>query len=156
MKSLHLAGAVALCAVLVFTGCAKKTGQSTDTPTTTAVATTAPIVTLAGGYIVIPVYPGATLSTNDERTAGYDFGPLVAVKIYSTKDDAKRVADWYKAHLPSSWDASVTRGNGKTVGTFSEERKDGGIQSVIAETWNNGTTRIQIATNHNKAPRGSR
>jgi hypothetical protein len=150
MKALHLAGAVMLCAALAFTGCANKTEQSTDT--STIAATTAPIVKLAGGYIVIPVYPGATVSTND-RTAGYDFGPLVAVKVYSTKDDAKRVADWYTAHLPASWETSVQRNKDTIVGTFSEERKDGGIQSVIVETWDHGTTRIQIATNRNGPPR---
>ncbi len=152
MKAVHLARALALCAALAFAGCANKTAQSTDTSSTTTAATTVPIVKLAGGYIVIPVYPGATVTTND-RTAAYDFGPLVALKIYSTKDDAKRVADWYKAHLPASWDALVERGKGTTVGTFSEERKDGGIQSVIVETWDHGTTRIQIATNRNKQPR---
>jgi hypothetical protein len=148
MKSFHLAGAAALCAALAFTGCAKETGQST--PAADSAATTAPVVAAGpGGYIVIPVYPGAT-ARKDDADAMNRYGPSVAVTIYSSKDDSRRVADWYFAHLPSSWRTSVARSDGKTRGGFSEEHKNGGYQSVIVESRPDRTTQIEIATKHGK------
>jgi hypothetical protein len=148
VKPLPLAAAVSLCAALAFTGCAKKTDQSTGASTATP-ATTSPVVTLTGGYIVIPVYPGATSRKDDEYVRNR-YGPSAVVKLYSTKDDPGRVADWYVAHLPSSWLTSVYRNHGKTEGNFQEKRKDGGLQSVIVESQHLGTTLIEIATEHGK------
>ncbi len=175
MKSFHLAGAVALCAALLFTGCAKKTtDQSTATSSTdtNAVATTAPadastapVVTATAaaggtsvssssgngasdGYIDIPVYPGAT-SAKDEGMSVSGNGSSVTMKVYSSKDDSKTVAEWYKGHLPSSWQNSVITAGGKTVGTFVDEHKDGD-QSIIVANQDDGTTRIQLTTKHGK------
>jgi hypothetical protein len=144
MKPFHLAGAAALCAAFAFAGCANKTDQSTGTPTTAPVAPAGP-----GGYIVIPVYPGAT-SRNNDADAMNLYGPSVAAKIYSSKADSGRVADWYFAHLPLSWSTSIWRSHGKTEGTFSEEHKNGGLQSVIVRSQPGGTTRIEIATKRGK------
>jgi hypothetical protein len=184
MKSFHLAGAAALCAALLFTGCAKKTsdqatsGSSTTDTTTQAGATpaadaaattapTAPVVTATAaagdtsvssssgngastGFIDVPVYPGAT-SGKDEGMAVSGNGGSVAMKFYATKDDPKRVADWYKAHLPPSWQSSIISAGGTTMGTFVDEHKDGsGDQTVIVAKQDDGTTRIQIATKHGK------
>ncbi len=144
MNPFHLAGGAALCAAFAFTGCANKTGRSTGTPTTAPAASAAP-----GGYIVIPVYPGAT-SRKDDAAVMNGYGPSFAVKIYSSKAESGRISDWYFAHLPLSWRTSIWRAHGKTEGRFSEEHKNGGIQSVIVQTQPDGTSQIEIATKHGK------
>ena len=141
MKSLHLAGAAALCAALLFTGCTKKTtdqttsGSSTTDTTTQAAAPTpaaggaattassAPVVTATAaaggtsvssssgngasdGYIDIPVYPGATEGTDQALSASGN-GTSVTMHVYTTKDDARKVSEWYKSHLPASWKNSI-------------------------------------------------
>ncbi len=53
-----------------------------------------------GGYIDLPVYPGATESKEGAMSVSTNTGS-VAIKVYATKDDTKKVADWYKAHLPA-------------------------------------------------------
>jgi hypothetical protein len=191
MKSLHLAGAAALCAALLFTGCAKKTdqttsGSATDTTTqggatpageanvTSAPATdvssapaasTAPVVTATAaaggtsvssssgngasdGYIDIPVYPGAVEGKDQALTASGN-GTSVTMNVYTTKDDAKKVSEWYKSHLPASWKNSIITVGGKTGGTFVDEHADGD-QSVIVANTDETTTRIQTTTKHGK------
>ncbi|HYW52579.1 MAG TPA: hypothetical protein VE826_01350 [Dongiaceae bacterium] len=190
MKSLHLAGAAVMCAALLFTGCAKKTDQSTSATDTTTqagaspaadaaaattgpatdtssapAASTTPVVTataVAGatsvnsssgngastGYIDIPVYPGATESTDQALTASGN-GTSVTMHVYTTKDDAKKVSEWYKSHLPASWKSSIITMGGKTGGTFVDEHKDGD-QSVIVANTDETTTRIQATTKHGK------
>jgi hypothetical protein len=73
----------------------------------------------------------------------------VVMKAYTTKDDAKTVADWYKSRLPSTWKGGVLTAGSKTVGTFSNEMSDGD-QSVIVASQDDGTTRIQLTTKHGK------
>ena len=182
MKSLPLAGAVVLCAAVLFTGCAKKTtdqttsGSSTTDATTqsaaatpasdaaAAPATTAPGTTTAsaggtsvssssgngssGAYIDIPVYPGAVEDTAQAITASGN-GTSVAMKVYNSKDDAKRVSEWYKSHLPASWKNSIITVGGKTGGTFADEHADGD-QTVMVTSQDDGSSRIQIATKHGK------
>jgi hypothetical protein len=191
MKSLHLAGAAVLCSALLFTGCAKKTDQSTsgsttDTTTqagatpageatvTTAPATdtssapaasSAPVVTATAaaggtsvssssgngasdGYIDIPVYPGAAENKDQALTAG-DNATSVTMHVYTTKDDPKKVSEWYKSHLPAAWKNSIITVGGKTAGTFVDEHKDGD-QSVIVANTDETTTRIQATTKHGK------
>ncbi|HEY0381603.1 MAG TPA: hypothetical protein VGC72_05340 [Candidatus Elarobacter sp.] len=193
MKSLHLAGAVALCGALLFTGCAKKSDQSTSTTTDTtqtaattapaadAAATTAPagdastapaagasaapVVTAtaaaggtsvssssgngtSSGYIDIPVYPGASEGMDQELNASGN-GTSVTMKVFTSKDDAKKVAEWYKSHLPASWKNSIMTVGGKTAGTFVDEHADGD-QSVLVTNQDDGTSRIQLTTKHGK------
>lgn len=196
MKSLHLAGAVAICAALLFTGCAKKTtdqttaGSSTTDTTTqaagaspaadtaataapatdtssapTAVASSAPVVTATAaaggtsvssssgngastGYIDIPVYPGAVEGKDQALTAS-NGGTSVTMHVYTTKDDARKVSEWYKSHLPASWKNSIITVGGKTGGTFVDEHPDGD-QSVIVANMDETTTRIQLTTKHGK------
>jgi hypothetical protein len=186
MKSLPLAGAVALCAALLFTGCAKKTtDQSSATSTTdttqaagatpaagaaattvpAADASSAPVVTATAaaggtsvssssgngastGYIDIPVYPGATEGTDQAITASGN-GTSVTMRVYTTKDDAKKVSEWYKSHLPASWKNSIITVGGKTGGTFVDEHADGD-QSVIVANVDETSTRIQLTTKHGK------
>ncbi|MDQ6942799.1 MAG: hypothetical protein M3169_09860 [Candidatus Eremiobacteraeota bacterium] len=183
MKSLHLAGAAVLCAALLFTGCAKKTDQSTSstdtttqagaTPAADAAATTAPasdastapIVTATGsaggtsvssssgngastGYIDIPVYPDAA-EGKDQALSASGNGTSVTMHVYTTKDDARKVSEWYKSHLPASWKSSIITVGGKTGGTFVDEHADGD-QSVIVANTDETTTRIQLTTKHGK------
>jgi len=176
MKLLQLAGAAALCGALLLTACAKKTTDQSTTSSTTdasqaaataaadAAATTAPAdasattaVTsmssssgngVAGDYIDLPVYPGAS-EAKDQGMAVSSNGTSLAMKVYTTKDDTKRVADWYKSHLPSGWKDGIITAGGKTVGTFSNEHADGD-QSVIIANQDDTTTRIQLTTKHGK------
>jgi hypothetical protein len=188
MKSLHLAGAAVLCGALLFTGCAKKTDQSTATDTTTQAgaspaadaaataapatdtssapaASTAPVVTATAaaggtsvssssgngastGYIDIPVYPGASEGKDQALSASAN-GTSVTMHVYTTKDDARKVSEWYKSHLPASWKSSIITVGGKTGGTFVDEHTDGD-QSVIVANMDETTTRIQATTKHGK------
>jgi hypothetical protein len=186
-SSLRLAGAIALCAALLMTACAKKTDQTTtvDTSQSSATsATTAPdaanspaasataaatIATSApaadattavtattsngtagagGGYIDLPVYPGASETKEGAMSMSTNTGSFV-VKIYTTKDDTKKVADWYKGHLPAAFKGGVLTAGDKTVGTFADEHTDGD-QSVIVAGQDDHTTRIQLSTKHGK------
>jgi|ERR1700736_6994381 len=131
--------------------------------TAPADATPAPVVTVssevttsssssgngtASGYIDLPVYPGATELKDQGMTASAN-GTSVAMKVYTTKDDTKRVAEWYKSHLPGGWKNGILTAGGKTVGTFSNEHPDGD-QSVIVANADDTTTRIQLTTKHGK------
>lgn len=102
----------------------------------------------SGAYIDLPVYPNATEMKDQDMSASSNTGSLV-MKAYTTKDDAKTVADWYKSHLPSAWKGGVLTAGSKTVGTFSNEESDGD-QSVIVASQDDGTTRIQLTTKHGK------
>ena len=195
-RSLRLTGAVALCAALLLSACAKKTTDqttttSTDTTqsgtastapdagtsaapdasasaapdagaspaaaapsadTTTAATTTTTSTSngaaSGGGYIDLPVYPGATESKDQSMAMSANTGS-VTIKVYASKDGAKNVADWYKAHLPAEFKGGVLTSGEKTVGTFSEEHADGD-QSVVVADQDGGGTRIQLATKHGK------
>jgi hypothetical protein len=103
----------------------------------------------ARSAIDLPVYPGATEEGDKglEMSAGTT---MVKMQIFKTKTDSKTVIDWYKAHLPSSWQNFVISNEGKTVGTFSSEsangtRPVGADQSVIV-TSESGVTQIQLTT----------
>ena len=85
----------------------------------------------------------------DQAISSSSNGSSVTMKIYSSKDDSKKVSEWYKSHLPSSWKNGILTAGGKTVGTFSDEHTDGD-QSVIVANQDDTTTRIQIATKHGK------
>ncbi len=173
-RSLHLAGAALLCAAVLLASCAKKTtDQTTQTSTDTTQSAASPsdagasaapsdgasaipsdagapasASAGAGGYIDLPVYPGAAESKAQAMSMSANTGS-VAITVYSTKDDAKAVAEWYKSHLPAEFKGGVLTAGDKTVGTFSEEHADGD-QSVVVANQPDGTTRIQLATKHGK------
>ncbi len=104
--------------------------------------------TSGGGFIDLPVYPGAADNTDQGMTMSSNGGSFT-VKVYSTKDDAKKVAEWYKSHLPAEFKGGVLTSGDKTVGTFSDEHA-GGDQSVVVANEPDGTTRIQLSTKHGK------
>jgi hypothetical protein len=133
------------------------TGAMTATtapPTTTGTTTTG--TTTAGGsangtpgtYIDLPVYPGSTENKDQDMTVTANGGSLV-VQAYTTKDDTKAVADWYKSHLPATWKGGVMTAGNKSVGSFANEMSDG-VQSVLVVTQDDGSTRIQLTTKHGK------
>ena len=127
------------------------TGAMTATtapPATTGTTTTGSTNGAPGTYIDMPVYPGATESKDQDMSVSANGGSLV-MKIYATKDDAKKVADWYKSQLPTSWKGGVLTAGAKTVGTFSNEMSDGD-QSVIVASQDDGSTRVQLTTKHGK------
>ena len=172
MKSLPLAGAVAMCAVLLFTGCAKKsTEQTTSGSTTTDTTQTAGATPAAdaaatpaaagdasvssssgnganGAYIDIPVYPAAA-EAKEQAVSASGNGSSVTMHVYTSKDDPKRVSEWYKSHLPASWKNGIITVGGKTNGTFAGEYADGD-QSVLVTNQDDGSSRIQLATKHGK------
>jgi len=149
--SVRLAGATALSAALLLAACSKSADTSSAGSTT---ATTAPdaSATSSGsgtaGYIDLPVYPGSTENKDQELSMSAN-GTSVAMKVYTSKDDAKAIADWYKAQLPAAWKNVVLTTESKTIGTFSNEMSDGD-QSIIVSTQDDKTTRIQLATKHGK------
>ena len=102
----------------------------------------------SGGFIDLPVYPGAAESKEGAMSMSTNTGSFT-VKVYTSKDDTKKVAEWYKAHLPSSFKNAIMTSNDKTVGTFANERSDGD-QSIIVAGQPDNTTRIQLATKHGK------
>jgi hypothetical protein len=103
----------------------------------------------SGDYITLPVYPGATEAPDAGSMSVTTNTGSVVMKVYATKDDAKKVADWYKAHLPATFKDSIMTVDTKTIGTFVNERTDGD-QSVIVATQDVTTTRIQLTTKHGK------
>jgi len=100
------------------------------------------------GYIDILVYPGASENKDQGMTMSAN-GTSLVMKVYTSKDDAMTVSNWYKAHLPAAWKNGIITAEGKTVGTFSNEMVDGD-QSVIVASQDDKTTRIQLATKHGK------
>jgi hypothetical protein len=176
-SSLRFAGAVALGAALLLTACAKKTDQTTTTSTDATTATSAPVSAGAtpaaeaaataaaaattaataaaktsssgsGAYIDMPVYPGAS-ENKDQSMSMSSNGVAVTVKIYTTGDDAKKVTDWYKSHLPAAWKNMVVGSDKATMGTFVNEAGDGD-QTVVVASQDDHTTRIQLTTKHGK------
>ncbi|GAC1571222.1 MAG: hypothetical protein NVS3B7_01030 [Candidatus Elarobacter sp.] len=165
-----------LCALLAFSACSKSHDAATESTTTTSVKdakpaanatraadsegdtntsqtsapTTAPAAEGDGasGFITLPVYPGATELKDQSTTMSTNDGSF-AVMVYTTKDDAKKVADWYKSHLPQAWKGGILTSGDKTVGTFSNEAGDG-EQSVVVANESDGATRIQLSTKHGK------
>jgi len=124
---------------------------TTTATTTSASGTTASASSGNGtsdGYIDVPVYPGAT-EMKDQDISSSSNGSSVTLKFYSTKDDSKKVSEWYKSHLPSSWKNGIITAGGKTVGTFADEHADGD-QTVMVANQDDGTSRIQIGTKHGK------
>jgi hypothetical protein len=139
---------------------------ATDTSSApTAAASSAPVVTATAsaggtsvssssgngksdGYIDIPVYPGAVEEKGQGLTAS-NGGTSVTMHVYTTKDDARKVSEWYKSHLPASWKNSIITVGGKTGGTFVNEHADGD-QSVIVANMDETTTKIQLTTKHGK------
>jgi hypothetical protein len=102
-----------------------------------------------GNAIELPVYPGAT----EERDKGLSMSTgkaSVKMQFFKTKADSKTVVDWYKSHLPSSWQNFVLSNNGKTVGTFASESANGskpaGADQSVIVTSDSGVTRIQLTT----------
>ena len=102
----------------------------------------------SNGYIDIPVYPGAE-EGKDQALSASGNGTSVTMHVYTTKDDARKVSEWYKSHLPASWKSSIITVGGKTGGTFVDEHADGD-QSVIVANMDDTTTRIQATTKHGK------
>jgi hypothetical protein len=154
-SSLRLAGAAAFSAALLLAACEKSPETSSTSSTTATTAPDAAATTMttsngkgASGYIDLPVYPGAT-ENKDQGLSMSANGSSVAMKVYTSKDDAKTVADWYKSHLPAAWKTGVLTADNKTIGTFASELSDGD-QSIIVTTQDDKTTRIQLATKHGK------
>jgi hypothetical protein len=126
------------------------TAPSTTTGTTTTGTTTAggSANGTPGTYIDLPVYPGATENKDQDMSVTANGGSLI-VQAYTTKDDTKAVADWYKSHLPATWKGGVMTAGSKSVGSFANEMSDG-VQSVLVVTQDDGSTRIQLTTKHGK------
>ncbi len=100
--------------------------------------------------VVLPVYPGAQAIKDRSISMSTGNGSL-KVDSYQTAADAKTVIDWYKAHLPGSWQNFSMTNGGKTVGTFSTDLTGGAssggtTQSVIVTTGTDGKTDIQLST----------
>jgi hypothetical protein len=146
------AGAAATGEATTSTPAAAATRTDSSTTVTTGGGTTT-VTTKSGngavtGFIDMPVYPGAKESKDQAMSMSAN-GGSVTIKVYTTSDDAKKVADWYKSQLPSSWKGGVLTSGDKTIGTFSNETGDGD-QSVIVANQDDKTTRIQLATKHGK------
>ncbi|HTD37241.1 MAG TPA: hypothetical protein VK669_06995 [Candidatus Limnocylindrales bacterium] len=124
-------------------------GTTVTSGTTTATTGSGSNGAGSGGYITLPVYPGATASKEQSIAATTGTGSL-SMQFYETKDDAKKVSDWYKAHLPASFKAAILTTNGKTIGTFVDEHPDGDQNIAVTSDMPPGTTRIQLTTKHGK------
>ena len=127
---------------------ASPTGASAEATTTVTTSTSNGTAGSGGGYIDLPVYPGASETKEGAMSMSTNTGSFT-VKIYTTKDDTKKVADWYKGHLPAAFKGGVLTAGDKTVGTFADEHTDGD-QSVIVASQDDKTTRIQLSTKHGK------
>lgn len=121
------------------------------TATTSAVTTTVSNATGSDAFIKLPIYPGATEAKDGSISTTTNNGS-VDVKSYMSKDDSKKVSDWYKGHLPSSFQSMVMTAEGKTVGTFADEHKNGDGDQAVLITVDGSTsqTRIQLSTKHGK------
>ncbi len=126
-------------------------GTTSTAASTTTSATTSSAANGSGGFVTLPIYPGAVAASDGSLSTSSSTGS-VEMKWYTTKDDSKKVVDWYKAHLPASFENFAISANGKTTGTFTDEHKDGsGDQSVLVAVDSNTTdTRIQLTTKHGK------
>jgi hypothetical protein len=103
----------------------------------------------ANAAIDLPVYPGAT-EQNDKGMSLTTGTASVKMQVFDSKDDAKKVIDWYKAHLPSGWQNFVISTDNKTMGTFTNDNENGskpaGAEQSVIVTVDNGVTRIQLTT----------
>ena len=128
------------------------TAAETTTTTTTTTTVTPAADANAGGtpnkFIVMPVYPGSTELKDQDMTMSAN-GTSIVMKVYASKDDSKKIIDWYKSQLPASWKNFALSSGDKTTGTFSSEGSDGD-QSIIISTQDDRTTRIQETTKHGK------
>jgi len=122
---------------------------SADASSPSDAASPAGAAAAAGEAIDLPVYPGAT----EERDKGLSMSTgtaSVKMQFFKTKADSKTVVEWYKSHLPSSWQNFVLSNNGKTVGTFSSESANGskpaGADQSVIVTSDSGVTLIQLTT----------
>ncbi len=124
--------------------------MSAATPGATGAETPAAAASGTFSFIDVPIYPGATADKSAHISMSSGDGSVV-MNVYTTKDDSKTVAEWYKSHLPANWQNTVMTANDKTVGTFSQEQSGVGDQSVIVGGDNSAAvTRIQITTKHGK------
>jgi hypothetical protein len=103
----------------------------------------------AGKFITLPVYPGASETKDQDMSVTTNTGS-VDMKVYSSKDDSKKVAEWYKAHLPQSFKGGILTSGDKTVGTFSDEHDDGDQSVIVAADSSGSGSRIQLTTKHGK------
>jgi hypothetical protein len=121
--------------------------STTTTTTTTATATSGNGA--SAGFITLPVYPGASETKDGEMSMSTNTGSL-EMKVYTTKDDTKKVAEWYKAHLPNAFKGGILTTGDKTVGTFADEHPDGDQSVIVANDSSGSGTRIQLTTKHGK------
>jgi hypothetical protein len=146
-RSLRLAPAAALSAAVLVAAC-EKSAETSSTGSTTATTVTSSTGTGTSGYIDLPVYPAAS-ENNDQGLSMSAEGSSEAMKVYTSKADAKTVAEWYKSHLPAAWKNVVLTADNKTIGMFTSELADGD-QNIVVATQDDGTTRIQLGTKHGK------
>lgn len=135
------------------TAAADASGSSASTATTGPAADTAVAAKGTNGagstaFITFPVYPGAAELKDQALDVKTGDGSMT-MRAYTTKDDAKVVADWYKAHLPAAFKGAVLTAAGGTTATYVNEHADGD-QSVLIGGQPNQTTRIQLTTKHGK------
>ncbi len=129
---------------------AASSAASTSAPDAGAAPASGASAAPAGGEAAVdlPVYPGAT----EEGDKGLQMSTgtaSVKMQIFQTKTDSKTVIDWYKSHLPSSWQNFVISNDGKTVGTFASQSsgsKPAAVDQSVIVTSENGVTRIQLTT----------
>lgn len=164
LRTLSLVGVGALCAGLLFTACAKHADQSTSISSTAGTVQSATTATTsaadaansgssangaASAVFDTPIYPGAALNKDQGATTSLDGRTTLTLQIYETKDDVQRVVEWYKTHLPPSWQSKIIRQQGQTMGTFVDERRHGDVTVLVGDP-GEGTTRIQITAKHRK------
>jgi hypothetical protein len=128
---------------------APATSTTVTSGSTTVTTTTGSNGAGSGNFIDLPVYPGASELKDQGMTMSAN-GTSVTLKVYDTKDDTKKVAEWYKSHLPASFKGGILTSGDKTVGTFGQQYDGNGDQSVIVNSQDDKTTRIQLATKRGK------
>ena len=121
-------------------------GTSSATTTTTSSGSNG---TASGRFITLPVYPNAAETKDQDMSVTTNTGS-VDMKVYSSKDDSKKVAEWYKAHLPGSFKGGILTSGDKTVGTFTDEHDDGDQSVIVAADSSGSGSRIQLTTKHGK------
>jgi hypothetical protein len=119
------------------------------TSTTTTTASSGSNGAGSGKFITLPVYPSASETKDQDMSVTTNTGS-VDMKVYSSKDDSKTVAEWYKAHLPQSFKGGILTSGDKTVGTFSDEHDDGDQSVIVAADSSGSGSRIQLTTKHGK------
>ncbi|HEY0395020.1 MAG TPA: hypothetical protein VGD01_11055 [Candidatus Elarobacter sp.] len=122
---------------------------SATSAATTGTASSGSNGTASGRFITLPVYPGASETKDQDMSVTTNTGS-VEMKVYAAKDDSKKVAEWYKAHLPQSFKGGILTSGDKTVGTFADEHDDGDQSVIVAADSNGSGSRIQLTTKHGK------